>query len=175
MTLCVHVDIDILYTLAVTCNLNLHILHYSVVGCQLLFFCTLWLISLSVDFMFLKSLSQNLHRIQWREYEYPVVSGVLAWSTALKFNGHSYRIIREEEKKWTVALFSKNTWLTFITLLRRIKPSHYPFLISTAIVCLFNGNKCKVGECLVWIYTCVFPCNGRGIFKSEKHIAPVYF
>jgi len=76
---CVCVDIDILYTLTVTCNLNLHILHYSVVGCQLLFFCTLWLISLSVDFMFLKSLSQNLHGIQWREYEYPVVSDVLAW------------------------------------------------------------------------------------------------
>lgn len=117
--LSVCVDIDILYTLTVTCNLNLHILHYSVVGCQLLFFCTLWLISLSVDFMFLKTLSQNLHRIQWKEYEYPVVSGVLVWSTAVKFNGQSYRIMREEEKKMNCGIIFKVHLIDFYHITKK--------------------------------------------------------
>lgn len=153
------VDIDILYTLMVTCNLNLHILHYSVVACQLLFFCTLWLISLLVDFMFSEEsftepTQDSMKRI-WIHSCQECFS--LIYSTKVQWS--ECGIMREEEKKWTVALFSKKTWLTFITELKRINPSPHPFLFSIGLVCLRNSNKCQVGECFVWICMSVFPCS----------------
>lgn len=112
----------------------------------------------------------------------PVGGRVLAWSTALKFNGQSYRIMREEGGKnphqVNCGVIFKGYWVDFYHTTKKHESSPSPpfWFISTAIVCLLNGKKgCKVGESFVCLSMCAVLCGGRGTSSSEKHTVAVWY